>query len=327
MTVKYVARSAPAAEVEADVLALWRKLSPPPPAATFRWGWVDNPGRCFLLEADGAVVGVVGVGERKISALGRTLTAGLLGGFVVEKSHRTFFPALMLQRAVLTWAKKNVDFAYGFPNESSAPIMKKLGFHDLVTLDRWVLVVRHARYIERYVPSSRISRVIAAPIDRLRRLERRPPRGCKLEVDAKPDDRFSFAPFPDRPHGVRDGTFVRWRLGDRPDQKCTIYRLTEGPRVIGYAAIHFENSIAHVRDLQGIDVKAMGHVLRHLAGSLGDVQSISLLCAAPPALARELEDIGFMVRAPSRTLIGFSEDAKLLDALGRWYATEADEDQ
>ena len=326
LTVKYVVRSAPAAEVEDDVLALWKKLPEPPPEATFRWGWVDNPGRCFLLEADGAVVGVVGVGERHIALDGRTLKAGLLGGFVVEKSHRTFFPALMLQRAVLTWVKKNVDFAYGFPNESSAPIMKKLGFHDLVKLERWVLVVRHARYIERYVPSSRISRVIAAPIDRLRRFERRPPRGRKLEV-AEPDSRFALAPFPSRPHGVRDDTFVRWRLANRPDQKCTVYRLTEGPRVIGYAAIHFDGSIAHVRDLQGIDVTAMSHVLRHLAGSLSDVQSISLLCSAPPELARALEDIGFVIRAPSRTLIGYAEDPELLPALSRWYATEADEDQ
>ncbi len=323
---KYAVRSAPAAEVEGEVLALWKKLPVPPPEATFRWGWVDNPGRCFLLEADGAVVGVVGVGERQVAMDDRTLKAGLLGGFVVEKSHRTFFPALMLQRAVLTWVKKNVDFAYGFPNESSAPIMKKLGFHDLVKLERWVLVVRHARYIERYVPSSRISRVIAAPIDRLRRFERRPPRGCRFEVSA-PDARFSFAPFPQRPRGVRDESFVRWRLADRPDQKCTLYRLTEGSTVIGYAAIHFDGSIAHVRDVQGIDVKAMSHVLRHLAGSLGDVQSISLLCSAPPELARELEEIGFVIREPSRTLIGYAEDPKVLASLGSWYATEADEDQ
>ena len=271
-------------------------------------------------------MGLVGAFERKVVVGDRTLTAGLLGGFIVEKSHRTFFPALMLQRAVLTWAKKNVDFAYGFPNESSAPIMKKLGFHELVTLKRWVLVVKHARYIERYVPSPHLARLLAAPIDRFRRLERRPTRGREFRAFDSIDDRFSFAPFR-APHGVRNARFVKWRFADRPDQESTVYGLSEGERLIGYVVVHLEGSTAHVRDLQGIDAQAMGDTLRHLSRTLKNAVSISFLCSAPPALATELEAIGFQVREPSRTLIGYAEDPTILESLASWYATEADEDQ
>src|SRR4051794_26177179 len=115
---KYVARGLPAIEAEGEVVGFWSTLSTPSrdaprsltghDRAAFRWGYVTNPvmpARCFLLDGiDGAdgdsaggsrrVLGMVGVGARRVVIGGEELSASILGGFYVDKNHRTFFPAL-----------------------------------------------------------------------------------------------------------------------------------------------------------------------------------------------------------------------------------------
>lgn len=357
---KYVARGMPAKEAERDALAFWRTLPSPPSDNTFRWGYLGNPlapAQCFLLDAVGGpppddtsshVVGLVGVGARRVILGHEDLSAALLGGFYVDKSHRTFFPALTLQRAAITWSRRNCDFVYGFPNESSAPIMKKLGFRDLAVLSRYVLVLRHSRYLERVLRSSPLARIVAAPVDGFRRfvrpgISRSAPRGLVFRrfdvLDDRFDAMFRARAFKDYSVGHRDAKLLAWRFLARPDEAAAVYGLEskdEGT-LHAYAVVHLAADVAHVRDLQGRDAASMGIMLRLLAGELRGQRAVvmSFLCAAPPELAAELFALGFRVRPPSRTMIGLAGDriandaskAGVLASLDRWYATEADEDQ
>jgi hypothetical protein len=81
----------------------------------------------------------------------------------------------------------------------------------------------------------------------------------------------------------------------------------------------------------------MATALRLLAGEVRPkgAAALSFACAAPSELASELSAVGFQVRPAARTLIGLigdrivkdSSKAHILEALDRWYVTEADEDQ
>src|SRR5690606_33766496 len=115
-------------------------------------------------ERGAANVGTVGVGVRRVDAGGQTLRACVLGDFFVSKAHRTFFPALTMQRAVLAWGRKHFDLVYGFPNESAQPIIKRLGFKALAGLGRYVLVLRHERYLKKRLAARIAARPELGPV-------------------------------------------------------------------------------------------------------------------------------------------------------------------
>ncbi|HVJ90983.1 MAG TPA: hypothetical protein VM580_14365 [Labilithrix sp.] len=350
---KYEASGVPAAEAEADVVRLWNERAARANDAIFRWGYLASPvgtGHCFLLRATDNdvtnVVGTVGVGVRRVDAGGVTLSAAVLGDFFVLKGHRTFFPAFSMQRAVLTWARKNFDLVYGFPNESAQPIIKRLGFKGMAHLLRYVLVLRHTRYIAARVGSKLAARALALPIDGYRRLlrpgiSRRAPRGLTLQrfhrVDERFDRLFETRHFRNLTVGHRDAKLLQWRFLDHPDKPSQLYGLTERTgRLLAYAVVEIENDVAHVRDLLGVDIEAMTQILRLVGGVVRrqGCAALSFTCCAPPDLARGLDRLGFRVRDGGkgpRTLYGHAGDAlsnaRALSALEHWYATEADEDQ
>ena len=354
---KYEACGVPAAEAQPEVVRLWNARAARSNDVVFRWGYLSNPsgpGQCFLLRAtDGgtsSIVGTVGIGTRRVSLGGRTLVAGVLGDFFVVKGHRTFFPALSMQRAVLGWARQNLDLVYGFPNELARPIIKRLGFREMAHFQRHVLVLRHASYLADRIGSNTGARLLAVPIDQLRRLvypgiSRRPAAGLRFgrieRIDERFDRLFHARAFQGLTVGHRDAKLLQWRFIDYPGDPCSIYGLTDGAGELrAYVVVQMTREIAHVRDLLGVDVEAMGEALRLMGGVARSHRCVSLsfACAAPPQLQRVLDRLGFRTRNSAegpRVLFGHAGDALLaegangrnLSALDRWYATEVDEDQ
>lgn len=351
---KYEASGIPAAEAEAEVVRLWDQRSAGANDAIFRWGYLSSPvgsGVCFLLRAteEGAtsVVGTVGIGARRVNVGGTTLTAGILGDFYVEKAHRTFFPALSVQRAALEWSRTNVDLLYGFPNVSAQPIIKRLGFKSLAGLERHVLVLRHARYLRPKVRSDLAASAMAAPFDAFRRfvhprVSLPAPLSQSLvrfeKLDERFDRLFEARSFSELTVGFRDRSLLQWRFLEHPAQSSQVYGLVERrtKRLRAYAVIQQVNGVAHVRDLLGDDIASMMRTLRLVAGETrrAGCSSISFMCAGPATLKAALRRLGFRVQDGAdgpRTLFGHISasvtDSRVLSALHHWYATEADEDQ
>jgi hypothetical protein len=345
VSTKYEARRVMPAEAEADVLRLLESRKVRSSEAIFRWLYTKSPSgptHCFLLRAkdgdESRVVGMVGIVTRRVVCGARSLDAGLLGDFYVDPMHRTFFPAVTMQRAVLAWGRKELDLLYGFPNEAAAPLMEKLGYKTLATVERWVLVLRHRRYLASQIGSPKLARVAAFPLDAYRRLvrpgsSRRPWPGLALErvdtTDERFDRLFASRALADIATGERTAALLRWRFLERPDEESSIFALTDKTTraIRAYAVVHVANENAHVRDLLGDDVETMGEALRLVAGAVrrrGCV-ALSFRCAAPPALRFLLERQGFRIRPPQRRLIGWFGDGQ--EPLHHWYATDADEDQ
>lgn len=351
---KYEAEGVSASAAEARVLALWSRLPTPPAPDMFRWCYREGStgeGHCFLLKTQGddpTVVGMAGLGHRRIETAKGSLRAALLGGFFVDKAHRTLFPALTLQRAVLAWTRQEFDLVYGFPNESAAPVLKRLGFKDLVKLSRHVLVLRHTRYLTPVLRSGLAARAAAVPADLFRRMvqpgtSRPAPRGLSFgevpSLDERFDRLFAARAFRDRTAGSRDAALLTWRFLRRPDERTIVYALaaTRSRELHGYAVVHFDGVTAHVRDLLGVDLDAMMTTLRLTAGAArrAGASALSFLFGGPPEIAARLHGLGFRERPTTRVLIGHAGDslakdpekANVLPLLERWYVTEADEDQ
>jgi hypothetical protein len=347
---KYEARGAPATETTEDVLRLWTQRPAGGNEELFRWAYLTNPvgtAHTFLLHAvDGEqskVVGSVGIEPRRVDVAGQCLTAGLLGDFFVEKAHRTFFPALTLQRGVLSWARKQFDLVYGFPNDSATPLIKKLGFRQLAHFQRRVLVLRYSRYIGSRLGSKVAGSALAVGVDGFRRfvhprISWGPPRGLTFDridtVDERFDELFAKRAFQELTVNYRDAKLLKWRFLERPDQKCVVYTLAEraSRKLRAYAVVHIDKDMAHVRDLLGVDFEAMVQVLLLVAGAARrrGCAALSFVCSAPPDVCDRLERLGFRVREGTKTLYGHTGDAlanTAIPGLERWYATDADEDQ
>jgi hypothetical protein len=349
-TSKYSIRGLTAEEARPEVLELWRRLGRSEADARRSFDWAfDARARCFLLDASNTssaqstttAVGMVGVFAREVFVDGHKRSAALLGGFHVEKSHRTFFPALSLQRATIGWARREFDLVYGFPNDSAKPILNKLGLRDLTRLERHILLLRHAAYVGRVVRRRALAGALGASLDGYRLLVRPglirgAPRGRGFERFDNLDERFErlFAArtFADHSFGGRDATFLRRRFLERPDERTTVYGLysLRTGELDAWVVVHGGNDVGNVRDLQGRDVNAMCTALRLVAARVrkeGCV-ALSFLCSPPPALRAGLAALGFRQRPSSRVMLGLpSELLSRNPNLDRWYLTEADEDQ
>ena len=117
-----------------DIFAVWEKNYPGVLEKKYSWIYENNPAgaaHVWLLWHEGSkeYVGVTALFPRRFKINGKTLLGGIAGDLVVNKEHRSMGPALMLHKKVLSVVQDGlVDFIYGFPNRSSEPVVKRLGY-------------------------------------------------------------------------------------------------------------------------------------------------------------------------------------------------------
>ncbi|HEX6637160.1 MAG TPA: hypothetical protein VF033_05850, partial [Steroidobacteraceae bacterium] len=142
------------------ILALWQRCgfsAGEEASARYDWFYFGNPrgpGRVYLLTHCGELVGSLGAGTRWfLPGPARTpLRAAILVDFVVHPSHRTMFPAMLLQRVAREQEMQDVDLVYGLPEAKAAPIFKRLGATQQLTSGSHVRVIRSANYARRHLP-------------------------------------------------------------------------------------------------------------------------------------------------------------------------------
>lgn len=344
---RYSARKVEVEAAEPHVLALWRAQWPARErAAVFRWyyrGSPNGPANCFLLDHGDEVVGMAALAERRFAVCSASLTAGLMGDFLIDRQHRTLFPALSLQRGLVAWARARFGLIYGLPNASSAAVLGRLGFRPLAKLVRYVYILRHATYarsvIERNVPMAAPLGGVAGPaVDAWRRFvdpgtaRARPELVPIAAPDAEFDTLWRTRTFRPPIIAERSAAFLRWRFTERPDERCEIFTLQK-PTLAAYAVVHSGSEHAHIRDLMGVSVDAIARILPPLCEAMRarGLRTVSFSCAAPPEVIECLRDLHFH-RRNERALIGLrGAGDRLGDAFWsdprNWYATEADEDQ
>jgi Acetyltransferase (GNAT) domain len=296
------------------------------------------------------VVGMAALFPTRLRAFGEVVPAAIGGDFAVDEGHRGFGPSLALQRAsVNALAEDGLRCAFGYPNEFSEPIIKRVGWVDVGRLTRFVKVLRGRAVVDTYVESpglarvgGALSRVTADPLLWLfsrERLHRRRD-GLRVERPEAFDDRFADVWEATSRHGAitseRNAELLNWKYEcGAPGGIYTILAVVaEDDRVAGYVVYRVRNRIRHLVDVAFLPSREVADTL--LAELVRDSRRdgalaiTTLYLGSPNLLTERLRAFGFVRRVDESGLRvyvpGETElDRQLLDP-DNWYFLTGDAD-
>jgi hypothetical protein len=303
----------------------------------------------FFLARDSqtdSFVGTASIFPTQLRVFGELVPAAVAGEFAVDDGHRGLGPAVPLQRAAVNaLGDPGLVAAFGYPNEHSEPITRRVGYADLGKLTRYVKVLRSRLLVEQYGRgrvAAGVGRVAVDPLLSVFSRERlhRPPREFRVERPSAFDDRFSALWETLWQQGTitseRNPELLNWKY--ETAREGGIYRILAlvGPdeQVAGYAVYTVRNDIRHVVDIVFQPSQAVLDTL--LAELVRDARrdravAISLIHLGPPSLlTRRLKSFGFARRTEDSSLHVFvpgeSELEQALVQPGNWYFLNADAD-
>lgn len=296
----------------------------------------------------GRLVGMAAVFPTNLWIAGERVPAGIGGDFAVDEGHRGVGPAVALQRATIpALAERGLKCAYGSPNKSSEPIVRRAGYADVGRLSRFVKLLSARPLVDRYVGRPRLASLaagVANPFvsilsrERLRRRSRR----FSVEEPELFDDRFtSLWELARRQLGAtseRDAALLNWRYektgpaaapGNYP-----IFALLEGDDVAGYVVYRMGDDSRLVYDVVCRPERAVMDALLSefiLDARRKKASTIDLGYVGPPSLLTgRLRAFGFLQRTAQNGLLAYVDgEAPAGVDLGKaesWYFMAGDTD-
>ena len=318
------------------------------PEAKLDWYYRHNPEGTplvvFLYHIDTQdTVGVASVGPRRIRFGGEMLRAGALVDFVTRPEHRTFFPAMFLQREVRRRALGEYTILFGFPNANSLPIVRRVGYQCVGQMVRRARVLRTAAYLAKYLPDW-LSRVVGPLIDSLRATEMAMRvlvnTGFQSQWQERPDAGFDELwqrmAAPGVVMGVRDMAFLTWRFVDVPSKSFKFFTLVSSAdrRLVAYAVCEANGAVLQVEDfLIDAEMPSAGTRLwldlSREAMRMG-YASLSVDFLGCDRLQRQLNAVGLLVRQKRPVFASVAKSSGGASMwpteTSMWYLTSADDD-
>jgi hypothetical protein len=341
----YTIVAASAADDSAILLTLWDAgLARDGLArAKLQWYYVRNPEgppRILLLrdDASGRAVGVAAMGRRRMRRGAESLVAGFIMDFVVEPEHRSFFPALRLQKELLRRGLEEHALAFAMPNALSEAVVRRAGYRRVGRTMRLVRVLRSRAYLSRFVPGG-LAAVLGAAFDHalLAAASLRAPRNPHYAWEWRDRPGADFDALWARVApcgaliGVRDGAYLTWRFVESPFDSYRFFTLASKAdrKLVAYAACRVHEQHLHVADFL-VDPaapdagKRLWLELSREAYRHGH-RSLSVEYFGSEAVRRELDVIGVLDRGGRPVYAAVDGHHELSDA-ARWFVTHADED-
>jgi hypothetical protein len=334
-------------EDAALILALWREglTQRGMPEAKLEWYYRRNaeglPQVYFLRHVDSpGPVGVASVVPRRMRARGHAVRGGLLADFVVQPDHRSFFPALFLQREMRRRSEGAYDVLFGFPNPRSLAIVKRVGYRSVGPMERRVRVLRSREYLARKLPAA-VSGPIGVLVDAVRRggdaLRRLASGGFRSGWVEAPDASFDAlwdrAADPEVVTGVRDSEFLAWRFAECPLHQYTFFVLRRGgdDALAAYAVCEAQEAQQTLTVCDFLVDPQVPNAAARLWLDLSreafrmGMRSLSVQFLGSARIRGELEEAGLATREQRPLHVAFLAGEAGLR--GRdWYVTLADED-
>ena len=343
---KYTVTAADVLEENVKICSLWRTglVATNSYEAKFDWYYRRHPDGppsvIFLnLNSEGDAVGAASVAPRRMRFNDTTFLTGVLVDFVVRPEHRTFFPALFLQKEMQRHALLIHHIVWGLPNPKATAVFRRAGYQCIGQMGRYVRVLRSAGYLSRHLPGW-LSRVIGPIIDltRLAALvfRRATTRGYISHWQDRPDARFNDlwtrSARPDQLIGVRDEQYLSWRFVDCPLATYSFFTIVSAQDqcLVGYAVCEFEQQTLHVRDFL-IDSNVAGALsslwceLAREAFHAGCV-SLSVEFFGAEVVQRDLNNAGLKARAQSPLYAARTDQSPAVLSEAHLYITGADLD-
>lgn len=338
-----------------DILRIWARsfLATSDNASTYedRFSWYyrnnpDGPGQCWLLRdsRSGRFIGTAGLGLRKIKVVDQLVQAGLLVDFAVDKEHRSFLPALLLQKEVRKAVERNLGLIYCAPNSQATAVLLRAGYVKLGMMVRYARVLNAAPYVRRVMRDIPGAGALAQPLNwALKVSARHTWRVLADEYVARELDSFDprFEALwerasPDFPViGERTPRFLHWRYACFPLCRHFIFGLLgrDEKKLFGYIVYCFERNTVSIVDLFFVNsdevlASLLSEFLRF--ASMKNAVSVSLSFMGSGKIRKTLNQFGFRQRSDTRTLVAFvREERPLASAVldqSNWYLVGGDGD-
>ena len=343
---EYTVTVADVLEESVKIYSLWRTGLVAADSYESKFNWYyrrnpDGPPSVMFLHHSSEVdtVGAASVAPRRMRFNDTSFLTGVLVDFVVMPEHRTFFPALILQKEMQRHALQIHCIAWGLPNPKASAVFRRAGYQCIGQMGRYVRVLRSAGYLSRHLPGW-VSRVVGPIIDlaRLAALVFRlaATRGYSAKWQDRPDARFNDlwgrSAKPDQLMGVRDEQYLSWRFVDCPLATYSFLTLvsTSDQRLVGYAVCEFEQQTLHVRDFL-VDSNVAGALSRlwfELAREAfhAGCASLSVEFFGAEVVQRELNNAGLTARAQSPLYAVSTDQSPAMLSEAHLYITGADLD-
>ena len=280
----------------------------------------DGPTTTVLAvhEESGEVVGCGSFLQRPTWVDGHRVRAGVLCDFAVTRAHRVAGAALAIQRGLVDAARTSgVALLYGYPNDQSILVFKRIGYSVVGETTTWVKPLHSGYKLRDALRWKWAAPVAAAPVDvGLWALDRvrsaRSPLEVRGEVVPRPDGRADA--LWERARGAygvigeQSSAYLDWRYRRFTTGENRMFGVSRGApeRLEGLAVYSVEHGKAFLRDLLAAPLEAAAEALLlalsdHLRGA--GVDSISLTYIGSPAFGERLRRLGFVLRGEKRALV------------------------
>lgn len=243
------------------VLDLWTRNLPATSGGRYSWLYERGPAVSWLLRSgSGEAVGATGLMRRTFRSPAGNLRAGQAIDLCVDRSHRAAGPALGLQRAVAASVENGqLDLIYGFPNQKSEAVLRRIGYRTIGNLTRWVKPLSSEQVVRRWLRRPVARKAASTAIDCLLKAAspewRCPlPGNLHLEVTDRFDRRFDTLWETAAPGfhfvGERTSDYLNWRFGRCPGVVHRAFCLAEkDARLVAYLVYSMRGSEAYVSDM------------------------------------------------------------------------------
>jgi hypothetical protein len=301
------------------ILRLWRFITSPtaPDSRKLDWFYILNPagpGTIYLLWHDptDTAVGIACAGRRDI-LIDRSIVRGAVcGDLVIDPAHRAIGPALRFRKFVLDHLKDQFDLFYAFPNERVVKAIAVAGPNFEHELFSMVLPLRITDYLQRYIPKA-LASVLGAPAQLLLDLILRGRAPSSEYVGTTPDDSFfdtlweGISANPGS-MGVRDSSFLKWRLQQHPSAAFSLFAVTcSHGSPAGYIAYEIDSDLrVRIVDVLSRDDAAFEACTRMFVYEMrkSGVLSVSVRKATEPTVRlRLLKRLGFVISERSKGFV------------------------
>ncbi|MFQ5736280.1 MAG: GNAT family N-acetyltransferase [Thermodesulfobacteriota bacterium] len=345
---KYIIEKADLVRQKGEILALLQRNLEGISDARFDWNYLKAPAICWVarLGSTGEIVGSCAIFLRDITVNGTPAKAGIAGDFAVDKKHRTFGPAIAMQKSLLaSLGDEGVDIVYSIPNESSGPLLARLGYREIGKYHRYVKLLK-AEYRENrnILPSafkgiaSGIADLTLKTISKEFRYRR--PGAVAVETPESFDARFDelSAAAGERPGivGARGSSFLNWRYNESDYRDYRVFAVTgEAGALLGYIVYYKDENVAYVADMlcdpdrsDAVKVLFSEFCIRMRGDSVG---SVSIRFLGPSSIEAKLKGVNFFEDKRNETRVyvycppSQARGALFLDS-ENWYILEGDND-
>ncbi|MBI5586778.1 MAG: GNAT family N-acetyltransferase [Deltaproteobacteria bacterium] len=345
---KYIIEKADPGRDKKELLPLLQRNLEGISEERFTWNYLKAPVVCLTARdgSSGELVGTCAIFLRDIYVGGKQCRAGIAGDFAVDKKHRTFGPALMIQKALLaSLGAERVDFTYSIPNPLSEPLLVRLGYKEIGKYHRYVKLLKAEYRENRNILPSPLKGIASGLTDfTLKTLSKefryRRPESVTVETPVSFDGRFdALSAAAGKKLGIvgaRDSKFLHWRYKESSYRDYRVFAVTaEKGSLTGYIVYYIDENVAYIADmLCDRDIKnAVKTLLSEFCIQMrkDSVGSVSIRYLGASSVEAQIKGMNFfedkrnetrvyVFCPPSQTESGFILNSE------NWYILEGDND-